>query len=159
MSAATIATSVPQFLLHTAALPWVAGSWYYETKDSGSDPTDIQDNFGLYDANYAAKAAQCAFADASAIIAEAKAMAVQSVGNGLTIVRVTTPRGLAVVAWSATARWPTPGWTWLPSVVTRVSLDSANATGHAWMKDSACARWRKDRQFTHSTAMTRPSHG
>ena len=103
MSAATIATSVPQFLLHTAALPWVAGSWYYETKDSGSDPTDIQDNFGLYDANYAAKAAQCAFADASAIIAEAKAMAVQSVGNGLTIVRVTTPRGLAVVAWSATA--------------------------------------------------------
>lgn len=103
VSAAKIATNVPQFLLHTAALPWVAGSWYYETKDSGVDPTNIQHNFGLYDANYAAKSAQCAFADASAVIADAKAMAVQSVDNGLTVIRVTTSRGLAIVAWSAVA--------------------------------------------------------
>ncbi|MGU3389484.1 hypothetical protein [Sphingomonas sp. M1A8_2b] len=103
VSATRIATNVPQFLLHTAALPWVAGSWYYETKDSGIDPTNIQYNFGLYDANYAAKSAQCAFADASAVIADAKAMAVQSVDTGLTVIRVTTPRGLAIVAWSAVA--------------------------------------------------------
>ncbi len=103
VNSATIATNVPQFLLHTAALPWVAGSWYYETKDSGSDPADIQDNFGLYDANYVAKAAQCSFADASSVIAEAKAMAVQTVGSGLTVIRVTTPRGLSIVAWSAVA--------------------------------------------------------
>ncbi len=101
VSSAKIATNVPQFLLHTAALPWVAGSWYYETKDSGADPANIQYNFGLYDANYAAKAAQCAFADASALIAEAKAMAVQTVDGGLTVIRVATPRGLAIVAWSA----------------------------------------------------------
>ena len=48
-----------------------------------------------------AKVAQCAFADASALIAEAKAMAVQTVDGGLTVIRVATPRGLAIVAWSA----------------------------------------------------------
>lgn len=103
VAATRIATNVPQFLLHTAALPWVAGSWYYETKDSGGDPTNIQYNFGLYDAGYAAKSAQCSFADASAVIADARAMAVQSVDNGLTVIRVATPRGLAIVAWSAVA--------------------------------------------------------
>lgn len=95
-----LSVNVPQFLLHSAALPWIKGSWMYELKNSGNDATDIQDNFGLYDANYKPKAGQCGFADAAKIVADAKAMAVQTVGSSLTVIRVVTPRGLAVLAWS-----------------------------------------------------------
>lgn len=100
ISDTSLSVNVPQFLLHSAALPWIRGSWMYELKNSGTDATDIQDNFGLYDANYKPKAGQCGFADAARIVADAKAMAVQTVGSSLTVIRVATPRGLSIIAWS-----------------------------------------------------------
>ncbi len=95
-----VATNVPQFLLHTAALPWIGGSWFYELKDSSTDLNDIESRFGLYDASGAAKAGRCGFADAAKLIRESTAMAVESVTPALTIIRIVTPRGLQVVAWS-----------------------------------------------------------
>jgi hypothetical protein len=96
----TVATNVPQFLLHTAALPWIGGSWFYELKDSSTDQSDIESKFGLYDFGGNAKAGRCGFADAAKLIREATAMAVDSMANGMTVIRIATARGLQVVAWS-----------------------------------------------------------
>ncbi len=95
-----VATNVPQFLLHTAALPWIGGSWFYELKDSVADQGDIESRFGLYDANGAAKAGRCGFADAARLIRESTAMAVETVTSAMTVIRIATPNGLRVVAWS-----------------------------------------------------------
>lgn len=95
-----VATNVPQFLLHTAALPWVGGSWFYELKDSVADQTDIESRFGLYDAGGAAKAGRCGFAEAAKLIRESTAMAVDTITSAMTIIRIATPQGLQVVAWS-----------------------------------------------------------
>lgn len=97
---AVVATNVPQFLLHTAALPWIGGSWFYELKDSSTDLSDIESRFGLYDAGGTAKAGRCGFADAARLIRESTAMAVDSVTPAMTVIRIVTPRGLQVVAWS-----------------------------------------------------------
>ena len=96
---AAVRHSVPQFLLYTAALPWLGGSWFYELKDSGSDANNIQDNFGLNDFNYRPKSGQCGFAEAARLIATAKAMDVQEIGD-LILIRMHTTKGLAIAAWS-----------------------------------------------------------
>jgi len=103
VASSVVATSVPQFLLHTAALPWVAGSWIYELKDSGTNANDLEHHFGLYDAAGNAKPALCGFSEAAQIVRNATAMSVQQVGSGLTVVRAATPQGLQVIAWSSLA--------------------------------------------------------
>ena len=55
-----IAENVAQILLEAPALPWLKGIWIYELLDQGTDPTDREDHFGLYDYNKNKKPAACA---------------------------------------------------------------------------------------------------
>lgn len=94
------AASMPQFLLESAGLDWIAGSWMYELKDQGADPLDIEQNFGLYDYNFVPKPQQCNVADAGQLIAGATAMSAVRVGGDIVLIKILTAQGLQVVAWS-----------------------------------------------------------
>lgn len=101
--AAQIADNVGQFLLRSAATPYVMGSWIYQIKDTGTSASNLQDNFGLYDYGFNAKPQQCAFADASAQIAAARAMTFERTSSGMVVVKARTATGLRLFVWSSDA--------------------------------------------------------
>jgi hypothetical protein len=95
-----VAKNVAQFMLYSAATPWIGGTWYYELKDSGTDPADIQDNFGLYDHEYRAKPAACMAREAMALINASQGMAVERPFKDAFVVKIRTSWGYQVIAWT-----------------------------------------------------------
>ncbi|QJU57106.1 hypothetical protein HL653_04275 [Sphingomonas sp. AP4-R1] len=67
-----VAENVAQFLLGASTRPWIRGAWYYELKDSGQNPAEIEDNFGLVGFDYRPKPAYCAYQAAARLVRDAK---------------------------------------------------------------------------------------
>ncbi len=61
------AANVAQFILATRARSWVAGIWFYEFRDRGHDPSELEDNFGLLDRQGHPKPAACALKAAATL--------------------------------------------------------------------------------------------
>ncbi|WP_262049113.1 glycoside hydrolase family 5 protein [Bradyrhizobium sp. Bra78] len=101
ISTQTAANNIAQFLFWTAATPWIKGAWIYEMKDQGSDPTALEDNFGLYDYAFSPKPAACATREAIAIIKSMGPMRLEQPLPGLFVVEATTPGGKQLIAWTS----------------------------------------------------------
>ncbi|MGF9563039.1 hypothetical protein [Neorhizobium sp. JUb45] len=67
------ADNIAQFLLWSAATPWMKGAWVYQLKDQGRDKNDLEANFGLFDYDYKPKPAACAVREVIRLVKDAKA--------------------------------------------------------------------------------------
>lgn len=75
------------------ASPWLKGIWLYELKDSGTDPAELEDNFGLYGFGNAPKPAVCAVHDAWAFIRDSVAAEKRELAPDVVMVRSTSATG------------------------------------------------------------------
>lgn len=98
-----VANNVGQFLLYSAATPWIAGTWYYELKDSGKNRSDIQDNFGLYGYDYTGKPAACTARESMALINNAEAMTVERPYPNVFVAKIRTAWGTQIAAWTTSS--------------------------------------------------------
>jgi len=101
ISTQTAANNIAQFLLWTAATPWMKGAWVYQMKDQGQDPAALEDNFGLYDYAYAPKPAACATREAIRVIKAAGPMRLEQPSPGLFVIETTTSAGRQLIAWTS----------------------------------------------------------
>ena len=92
--------NIAQFLLWSAATPWMRGVWIYQLKDQGKRPDDIEDNFGLFTYDYKPKPAACMVRDVTHLIARAKSWRVDQPQPGLTVVRMDDGQSRKLIAWT-----------------------------------------------------------
>jgi hypothetical protein len=94
------ADNIAQFLLWSAATPWLKGAWIYQLKDQGRDPNEMEQNFGVYDYDYRPKPAACAMREATKIIKASRAFRMERPAPGVFIIQVSGEQGLRLVAWT-----------------------------------------------------------
>jgi len=94
------ADNVAQFLLWSAATPWMGGVWVYQLKDQGRRPSEMEDNFGLYTYDYRPKPAACAVREATALASAGKAWRVDRSQPGITALRVDGTEGSKMIVWT-----------------------------------------------------------
>ncbi len=92
--------NIAQFLLWSAATPWMRGVWVYQLKDQGQKPTDIEDNFGLFTYDYKPKPAACMMRDVSRLIGRAKSWRIDRPQPGLTVAKMDDGQSRTLVAWT-----------------------------------------------------------
>jgi hypothetical protein len=97
----TAADNIAQFLFWSAATPWLKGAWIYEMKDQGTNPVDIEDNFGLYDYNYAPKPAACAVGEAVKIIKGSTSFRLERPFDDLFILQAVQQHSIRLIAWTS----------------------------------------------------------
>lgn len=90
-----------QYILHSATLPWLRGSWIYDLKDIGENSDDIEDNFGIYRHDDSAKPSACFVTAARAIVAGAKAVELKQPAPGLFALRATMADRQMVAVWTS----------------------------------------------------------
>lgn len=101
MARETSADNIAQFILWSAATPWLKGVWVYELKDQVENPDDLESNFGLYDVNYQPKAAACAVIEANKIVKSSSGMTLQRPFDDLFIVQAKRQNGIRLIAWTS----------------------------------------------------------
>lgn len=89
-----------QFLLWAAATPWLGGVWIYQLRDSGKNPAELEDNFGLFDYDYKPKPGACMVADVTRIVHGARRWRVLRQGGGLTLIQLDGAQGRRLVAYA-----------------------------------------------------------
>ncbi len=99
------AAALAQFTLMAASRPWIAGIWYYELKDSGVDPDNIESHFGLYDYNMNAKAGACAAALVNQIVRHGTVLGTYE-ADDVTAVLMRAGSNLRTIAWATKANTP-----------------------------------------------------
>lgn len=99
------AAAVAQFTLLADSRPWIAGIWYYELKDSGTNPDDIESHFGLYDFNMAPKPGACAATLANQLVRRGTVLQTYE-GDDVTAVLVRTGSTVQTIAWATKSNTP-----------------------------------------------------
>lgn len=94
---------IAQFLLWSAATPWIKGAWMYELKDQGKDPREIEQNFGLFDYDYNPKPAVCTAREAIKLIKGSRGFRLERPFKDFFLLQTTTDRGVRLVAWTTRA--------------------------------------------------------
>ncbi|RMB51807.1 glycosyl hydrolase family 17 [Sphingomonas sp. PP-CE-3A-406] len=92
--------NIAQFLLWSAATPWMRGVWIYQLKDQAQDPTDNEANFGLFTYDYKPKPAACMMRDVSRLIGRAKSWRIDRPQPGLTVARMNDGQSRTLIAWT-----------------------------------------------------------
>lgn len=95
--------NIAQFLLWSAATPWVKGAWVYQLKDQGRDGHDVEHNFGLYDYDFAPKPAACMVRETLELIKSASAWRVDRPDRDVFLALARTSVGTRLVAWTSSA--------------------------------------------------------
>ncbi len=86
------------------AIPFVKGIWWYELQDGGTDPNDIQHQFGLIDARLTPKPAYRALQAVAPLVATSTAAERVPTGGGEWVIRLRQPDDTTVVAlWTTEA--------------------------------------------------------
>lgn len=105
ISQADAAAALAQFTLLADSRPWIAGIWYYELKDSGTDPADIESHFGLYDNNLSPKPGACAAASVNRLVRSGAVLRTYE-GDDLTAVLMRSGTTVQTIAWATKANAP-----------------------------------------------------
>ncbi|PZU06771.1 MAG: hypothetical protein DI605_18310 [Sphingomonas sp.] len=105
VDAQAVAENVAQFIFAASARPWIRGVWYYELKDSGRDPAEIEDNFGLLTYDYRPKPAFCAYQAAAKLVRSARPVRVVRDGSAMRV-DFAGGDGTVSVIWLADRRRP-----------------------------------------------------
>jgi hypothetical protein len=110
------ANYLARFYLLAPMYSFIKGAWWYDYVDDGPDPNAIQQNFGLYHADYTAKAAACAMSEVSKFLADYRPVSVKSYNNGLWVAKYTNGTSYTHAVWmqdagtsiraTVTSYWP-----------------------------------------------------
>lgn len=95
------AQNFAQFILWSAAKPWVKGIWLYQLKDQGRDANELEHNFGLYDYDYRPKPAVCAVREAAALARGARGWRISRPNSDFFLAMADMPGGPRLIAWTS----------------------------------------------------------
>lgn len=79
---------------------WLKGMWIYELKDSGKNPSELEDNFGLYRFDNSPKPVACAAQGAWAFIRSSLSAERQELASGVVSIGASTTSGGRIAVWS-----------------------------------------------------------
>ncbi len=99
------AAALAQFTLLADSRPWIAGIWYYELKDSGTNLDNIESHFGLYGFDMRAKIGVCAANLVNHLVANSVVLRTYE-GDDLTAVLLRTGSSMQTIAWATKANSP-----------------------------------------------------
>jgi hypothetical protein len=92
-----------QFLLWSAAQPWVKGAWIYELKDQGRDQNNIEDNFGLFDYDYNPKPAACEVGQVIGMLRQAKSFKLSRPLPDVFVLAIDDGAGMKLATWTTSS--------------------------------------------------------
>lgn len=84
----------------STAARWLKGMWIYELKDSGKNPTEMEDNFGLYHFDNSPKPVACAAQGAWAFIRSSSSAERRELASGVVSIAASTASGGRLAVWS-----------------------------------------------------------
>ena len=84
----------------STAARWLKGMWIYELKNSGQNPSELEDNFGLYRFDNSAKPVACAARGAWAFIRSSLSAERRSLASGVVSIAASSTTGGKVAVWS-----------------------------------------------------------
>jgi hypothetical protein len=84
----------------STASSWLKGIWFYELKDSGKNPAELEDNFGLFRFDNSPKQAACALRDSWAFIRSSLSAERKKLSNDVVSIKATTASGGKAAVWS-----------------------------------------------------------
>ncbi len=84
----------------STATRWLKGMWLYELKDSGKNPSELEDNFGLYRFDNSPKPVACAAQGAWAFIRSSLSAERRELASGVVSINASTTSGGRVAVWS-----------------------------------------------------------
>ncbi|QOZ11528.1 hypothetical protein [Bradyrhizobium sp. CCBAU 51765] len=95
------ADNTAQLILWAAtAGRWLKGIWLYELKDSGRNPSELEDNFGLYRFDNSPKPVACAAQGAWAFIRSSLNAERRELASGVVSINASTASGGRIAVWS-----------------------------------------------------------
>lgn len=95
------ADNMAQLILWSStASSWLKGLWLYELKDSGRNPSELEDNFGLYHFDNSPKPAACAVRGAWAFIRSSIKAEQTRLSAGVASIAASTAAGDRIALWS-----------------------------------------------------------
>lgn len=95
------ADNMAQLILWAStASSWLKGIWFYELKDSGKNPSELEDNFGLFQFDNSPKPAACAVRDAWAFIRSSLGAERKTLANDVVLIKASTAAGGKAAVWS-----------------------------------------------------------
>ncbi|MDP9835869.1 hypothetical protein J2T09_000611 [Neorhizobium huautlense] len=97
------ADNIAQFLLWSAATPWMKGAWVYQLKDQGRDANDLEANFGLFDYDYKPKPAACAVREVIRLVKQAKAFHLSRPMPDVFVLAMDDGKATRLAAWTTRA--------------------------------------------------------
>ncbi|QOZ75416.1 hypothetical protein XH83_08150 [Bradyrhizobium sp. CCBAU 53351] len=84
----------------STAARWLKGMWLYELKDSGKNPSELEDNFGLYRFDNSPKPVACAAQGAWAFIRSSLSAERRELASGVVSINASTASGGRIAVWS-----------------------------------------------------------
>ncbi|MDN3274164.1 hypothetical protein QWJ07_07920 [Frankia sp. RB7] len=84
----------------STASRWLKGMWIYELKDSGRNPSELEDNFGLYRFENSPKPVACAVRGAWAFIRTSLSAELKSLAGEASLIGAMSPSGGKLAVWS-----------------------------------------------------------
>ncbi|MDA9527632.1 hypothetical protein [Bradyrhizobium sp. CCBAU 25338] len=84
----------------STAARWLKGMWLYELKDSGRNPSELEDNFGLYRFDNTPKPVACAAQGAWAFIRSSLSAERRELASGVVSINASTASGGRIAVWS-----------------------------------------------------------
>ncbi|PIT01903.1 hypothetical protein TSA1_14795 [Bradyrhizobium nitroreducens] len=84
----------------STATRWLKGMWLYELKDSGKNPSELEDNFGLYRFDNSPKPVACAAQGAWAFIRSTLSAERRELASGVVSINASTASGSRIAVWS-----------------------------------------------------------
>ncbi|WP_339028161.1 cellulase family glycosylhydrolase [Bradyrhizobium symbiodeficiens] len=84
----------------STATRWLRGMWLYELKDSGKNPSELEDNFGLYRFDNSPKPVACAAQGAWAFIRPTLGSERRELASGVVSINASTNSGSRIAVWS-----------------------------------------------------------
>jgi len=84
----------------STASSWLKGMWIYELKDSGKNPAELEDNFGLFKFDNSPKPAACAVRGAWSFIRSTLAAERKKLANDVVLIKASSAAGGKAAVWS-----------------------------------------------------------
>lgn len=95
------AVNFSQFILQASSLPWIKGIWQHELKNIGPDPTDPENNFGLFTYDNKPKPGECFVREAAAIVRNADFVQVERPFPTVFLMRATREGRQTIALWTS----------------------------------------------------------
>lgn len=101
VSEQTQADNMAQLILWAStSRPWLKGIWLYELKDSGTDTTDLEHNFGIYHFDNSPKPAACAVRDSWSFTRSSLQAEQTSPASKVTMIKINSGSEQKIAVWS-----------------------------------------------------------